>query len=355
MFNALNKLNHTQRRRGQLLARLLRGAWRPVPPALVMSVEELAEITPLLLHSGSAPLAWRRISQTELRDCPAAQELRQAYRWQVLQDALQQRQVETAAHLLAKRGLEPLLGKGWAIARLYPEAGLRSYGDLDLYAPAAAAEALLTALAEYEPAGCPLDLHRGFGDLADREAAEIIRRAQTVKLGAATLRVFGAEDHLRLLCLHMLRHGAWRPLWLCDVAVALEARPADFDWHYFLSGDPRYSDWAACAIGLAHEFLGVEVAGLPVAERARQLPRWLVPTVLRQWGAGQVPHGNRSPLRNSLQRPLGLLRRLRMRWPNGIEATVGVRGPFNELPRFPFQLGECVARTTRFLLFPRFQ
>jgi hypothetical protein len=37
-----------------------------------------------------------------------------------------------------------------------------------------------------------------------------------------------------------------------------------------------------------------------------------------------------------------------MRWPNGIEATVGLRGPFNGLPRLPFQVAECVTRTARF-------
>jgi len=30
------------------------------------------------------------------------------------------------------RGVEPILGKGWAIARLYPERGMRPYGDIDL-------------------------------------------------------------------------------------------------------------------------------------------------------------------------------------------------------------------------------
>ena len=51
----------------------------------------------------------------------------------------------------------------------------------------------------------------------------------------------------------------------------------------------------------------------------------------------------------SFLHPAELLRALRLRWPNPIQATVGVGGPFNELPRWPFQLWECVLRTAHFL------
>ncbi|MGA9773206.1 MAG: hypothetical protein WBV94_29515 [Blastocatellia bacterium] len=33
-----------------------------------------------------------------------------------------------------------------------------------------------------------------------------------------------------------------------------------------------------------------------------------------------------------------------------ISNSTGVRGPFNEMPRFPFQVGESLLRTTRFLM-----
>ena len=50
-----------------------------------------------------------------------------------------------------------------------------------------------------------------------------------------------------------------------------------------------------------------------------------------------------------LKSPTGILQALLLRWPNGIEATVRVGGPFNEMPRLPFQVGECVARSARFI------
>ncbi len=50
-----------------------------------------------------------------------------------------------------------------------------------------------------------------------------------------------------------------------------------------------------------------------------------------------------------LSKVAGAVRALRLRWPNPILATVGVGGPFNGLPRFPFQVGECVSRTLYFV------
>ena len=43
-----------------------------------------------------------------------------------------------------------------------------------------------------------------------------------------------------------------------------------------------------------------------------------------------------------------MLEALVQRWPNPIEATLNVGGPFNDLPRLPFQLAECVRRTAGF-------
>jgi hypothetical protein len=52
----------------------------------------------------------------------------------------------------------------------------------------------------------------------------------------------------------------------------------------------------------------------------------------------------------ALRRPAGLLAELHRHWPNPIEGTVGVGGPFNELPRLPFQLAFTALRTLRFAL-----
>ncbi len=334
--------------RGRLIAATLDGAWRD-KASQPQSEKAPDEIASLLLASGSAALGWYRIRHSDLRTSDVAVQLQQAYRLHTLQSAIHERSLTQLVLFLRSAGLDPLLGKGWAIARLYPEPGLRPYGDFDLYVRPEEYEATSAALRRPGAPPCAVDLHRGAAELDDRGFDDLYARSRLAGLGDAEVRIFGPEDHLRLLCLHMFRHGAWRPLWLVDVAVALESRPADFDWDYFLSGDQRRSDWTACAIGLAHQLLGAEVSGTPIVERARNLPRWLVPAVLGQWGRGQVPHGTRRPMSSYLRDPAGVLDALRVRWPNAIEATVGVHGAFNDLPRLPFQLGECLRRTGGFV------
>jgi hypothetical protein len=335
--------------RGKLVAAVLAGAWRGCAPSPQISAEELSEVAPLLLKSGSGALGWWKIRRSDLQSLPAAFQLRQAHRLHTLQAALHELEIKQAITFFRAEGLEPLLGKGWAIARLYPNKGLRPYGDVDLYVPRERYGVAAGALNRPGTPASNVDLHSGSAELDDRSFDDLYDRSQLVSVADVEVRILGPEDHLRLLCLHTLRHGAWRPLWLCDIGVALESRPVDFDWDYFLSGNQRRSDWVACAIGLAHQLLGVQVDDTPIASRAKHVPRWLVPTVLRQWGAGQTPHGSRARIETYLLRPAGLLEALRLRWPNAIEATVGVRGPFNELPRLPFQVANAVSRTAKFL------
>jgi putative nucleotidyltransferase-like protein len=334
-------------RLGSRLACVLAGAWRAAPPALSLSADGVAEVVPSLLRTGAAGLTWWRLRGTEAAAFPAARELHEAYRLQTLHAAVREHGVAQAVTLLRGTGVEAVLGKGWAIARHYPDLGLRPYGDVDLYVREAVHP---RAAAVANDASVPIDLHRGFAELDDRAESELLERSREVALGPAAVRVFGEEHHLRLLALHLLRHGGYRPLWLCDLAVALETRSTAFDWDLFLRGSVRRKRWAACALLLAHRVLGADLAGVPAAVTQQRLPRWLVRSLLERWGAVSfVPHGMRRPWRASLRAPAAGLRALVQRWPNGIEASVGTGGPFNELPRLPFQIAECVRRAAVFV------
>jgi hypothetical protein len=50
-----------------------------------------------------------------------------------------------------------------------------------------------------------------------------------------------------------------------------------------------------------------------------------------------------------LRHPAGVLKALRKRWPDPIEATIRMNGPFNDLPRLPFQLGYSLSRVAKFI------
>jgi hypothetical protein len=335
---------------GRLIAKVLAGAWRRAPSPLELSISELDVVAPMLLASGAGALGWKRVSNSNLRTAPLALELEQAYRLHALQSVMHEREIESAVTTLRSAGVEPILVKGWAVARLYPEAGLRPYGDLDLCVPFAQHKAAKTAL-ERDNRSHQVDLHPGFRTLDDKSWDELSSRSQLVKLDEFEVRVLCPEDHLRVLCFHFLREGGWRPLWLCDIAVALETRSLDFDWDLFGGVQGRRRKWFACAIALADRLLGANMDGIPERIRAGQLPSWFLPCVLKEWELRSMSDRHKTPMSAVWQRPAQVLglKSLRAHWPNPVEATIGLRGPFNEMPRLPFQLGNCALRTVQFL------
>ena len=334
-----------------MLAAVLTRAWRHPPPPLDLSTHEVEEAAPLLLGSGAGALGWWRVRNSDLRTTPPAEELRRAYRQSALRSALQERAIERAFELLQAVDVHPILFKGWAIARLYPEQALRFSGDIDLLVRPRELVRARATLGGPEAGTHGVDLwHEELDDFGERDWDVLHARSQMVRLGDAHVRILGAEDHLALLCIHFLRHGAWHPVWLCDIAVALESRPHDFDWDLCLRGKRWRGDWVTCALGLAHQILGADVRNTPIAETAQHLPGWLVPQVLKQWERPSPrQHDPPDLIKTVLRHPAALPRALRARWPDPIQATIRMGGPFNELPRFPFQLAEYLSHTAGFL------
>jgi hypothetical protein len=332
--------------RGRRLAEALAGAWRAPAPPWQPSPAELSAVVPLLLAAGCGALGWWRLRAgsglTPPPDGPA-EPLHAAYRMHALQGAIHEQQISRVVPVLREAGVEPLLVKGWAATPLYPEPGLRPYGDIDLLVRPEQHTVAREALVAGAPA--PVDLHCGLADLDDHELEDVFARSRLVSLRDVDVRVPSAEDHLRLLCLHALRHGVSRALWLCDIAAALEGRPPAFDWDRLLAGNPRRSEAVVAALGLARAVLGAEPGTTPVAVRAERLPRWLVPATLRQWGKGS---GLREPMGSFLRHPRGALTELRKHWPNPIEGTMGVGAPWNAWPRLPFQVTHVLVRAARF-------
>jgi hypothetical protein len=177
-----------------------------------------------------------------------------------------------------------------------------------------------------------------------------------VSLHGAEVRTLGPADELRLLCLHFLHHGGWRPLWLCDVAAAVEARPIDFSWDLCLGSDPTTANWVACTVALARDLLGAELGDVPPQLRARNPPRWLTSAVLTSWEKPDPwehpPLSYGRPLADYGPHPMKLVTALRKRWPDPITATVSLRRPFNAWPRLPFQIAHCLQRGVRLLSSP---
>jgi hypothetical protein len=347
---------------GSPIAQVLAGAWRPQPPSLTLPIIELESLVPLLLETGVAGLAYRRLARAEILPDSSFQRLHEAYWLHTLGAAVQEKYLSDLLTALRGAGIESLLVKGWSIGRLYAEFGLRPCGDIDLCVrpqDLASTAALLTrAAGQY---GC-VDLHSGVADLDDRSWNALYSRSRLVPLPHSAndtnllqvqVRILGAEDELRHLCLHFIRHGAWRPLWLCDVAAALESLPSNFDWDYCLSGNRCLTEWVISSIDLARRLLEARTEENNVSRlmaRDQHRADWLAATVLHLWERGQLSSdGGIQPFRKCLYHLTELPEAMRQRWPNPIRAAFQLRmSPFHRLPLGLTQLAAFLFRARFF-------
>lgn len=285
------------------------------------------ELEEVLLRSGAGPLAWWATRREGA--------LRDAYRVQVMRAELAERELERLFRALDDAAIDVILGKGWSVARHYPDPGLRPYGDFDLFVAPEHHARLREVLAATPLEHFSVDVHRGAQWLDDRPFDDLLHRSMLVPLRGTHVRVFAPEDSLRLVCLHALGEGVLRPVWLCDIAVLLRD---PIDDQRLCEGDARRTSYALAAIALARELLG---------DGPRVRPRWLANTVLRAWGDAPVPKGSRMKMQDAMR--FGTVRHaLAGRWPNAIEATVGVGGAIDRWPRFPYQLADAVRRAWGF-------
>ena len=338
--------------RGNLVSAILAGSWRQPAPPWRLSQNELDEVTPLLYQSGAAGLGWWRVSQTEMESSPSGDLLHQAFRLQTLYASINAGKIKKVFALLRSANIEPIVFKGWSVARFYPQPGLRAYGDIDLLVHPRQSAATKAVLQAPEARDCWVDLHDRLDELDDRRIDDLFARSELVNLDDAQIRVLRLEDHLALLAIHLLKHGAWRPLWLCDLGVILDSLPEDFDWELCLGKDKVRTNWITSAIGLAQLLVDARVKEPAIADQASRIPAWLARSVLKQWEAPstmrQEPMNHLAPMSQYLRRPKGVLRDLANRWPNPILATITVKGRFNRIPRLPYQLGNCLLRASRF-------
>ena len=329
---------------GRAVALALAGSWRSPPPPLVLGRDltqtELAIAAPLAIHGGAGALVSRRLLAASAEG-PVARELRQLHRRQALEEAMQREWLVRLSGALADARVPFTLIKGFTIAARYPEAGLRPFCDLDVVvAPSdvAAVRQIKLALPQLE-----LDVHTMVPHLAPAWAAEALARATEERFAGSVVRVLRHEDALALLALHALAHGVWRPVWLCDLAVFVEGAARTLDWDRVLGGPMRQSQGVATALLLAREALGARLDGTPLAER--RTPSWLLPALHAQWGA---TYEVQAPQVGMPRTPAALMEVARRRFRDPITATAAV-GPWNELPRWPFQMIDLAQRSARFV------
>lgn len=329
---------------------VLAGAWRRDIDYLRIPLEDLEQLMPSITATALEGFVCRRIDPLHFSE-PYLLQLEEGYRRNQLQSFVHEMQVRDVFRRMRAAGIEPVLFKGWGLARLYPDCGLRPYGDVDLWLPPAQLSEAFGALQANGPANYCVELHTSFYRQYERTLDDVIEQSHLIDLDGVEVRIPCPEDHLRFICLHFLHHGGWRPIWLCDVALMVEGAGSGFDWDRCLLGDRKHADWIACVIGLAHQLLGAEVSHTPVHKRATSLPRWLADAVVDQWekGPGMSFAENLSfSLPHSLLKPAALAQSFREHWRNPIQASVEMNAWFNDSPRGFLQLSSALLRIPEF-------
>lgn len=343
-------MDEARANKARLVARILSGAWRASPPPCDLTPSEIALVTPLLTTSGGTALGWWRIKDTGL--APHAETLRGSAQLLALDDLAKEAALSELCALLNREGVTPLLFKGWAAGRSYPQGWLRPYGDCDLVIPreefGRAQSALRAAASRFDGNGfalplgphrhCSVDLHDRLDPFYAADVDTLFERASAVTLPGGTLLVPSPEDHLRLCAIHLFRHGGWRPLWLCDVAAMSEAAGPDFDWDTCLGTRPNTAAWTAAAVMLARRLLGARRDHLPPRVCGQVVPDWLEATVLRYW---ENPRAEPVlPLGSG--RFLAPVASLKRHWPDAIAATLWSGGLPTPGPRLHWKVLRCV-------------
>ncbi len=353
---------------GALLATVLAGIWRDDPPLPPIDAEQFSRLVPLLIGSGTAGFAWQSLSRdARLKAAKGASELRNAHHHLAIQASVKGEALDALAAQFASAGLQPLIFKGWAIARYYAASHLRPFGDFDLCAPPGRHAEAETLLGRYTTGTLPhdsqglvhlannfqveissgliatVDLHADLKKYRCPSLAAVYERSIPVRLAHGTVRVPSHEDHLRLAVLHFLRHGGWRPLWLVDIAAMVESITDKFDWELCLGDQPHVRRWVACVLQLASDLLGARNEHIPASCRVDDMPAWITATVLNEWRAPFAARQAVRPLGDAIADPRLFPGELVQRWPNAIRATADLDGPFDASTRLPYQLASFTA------------
>lgn len=321
---------------GALTAKALRGAWRATPPPPAIDAGEAALLAPHLQLSGLSGLLW-----WAMKDIPALADgehgvtFRDVFHRQALDQRLHEVKLGVVLDLAHRLGLDPLLLKGWTVARRYPSPGLRPCGDVDLVVPAAEHVRFQQALnaRPHDRDWIDVDLEHRFLTADATPVSTLIARSTRVPVEGREVHVAGAADQLRLVAIHYLRAGGWQPRALCDVALLLETAPPDIDWDVVL-GDRLHRNWVTVAAGLAADLLGADLSRTPLHDAASAVPTWVRQHVIHGFGTTPAEHhGWHAPLRPTL-RPTVLAAQLRERWPpDGLDVTLHHRRRIS--PRSP--------------------
>lgn len=263
-------------------------------------------------------------------------------RWYLLQKKNHEIKVRHAFEIFREAGIEPILIKGLAAARNYPEPAMRTSGDIDLSVALSDYPAATEILRSNEVKKLNVDLHRELKWLDSVPWIDLFENSRLIELDGVRIRVLRPEDHLRVLCVHWLTDGGAHRAKLWDIYYAVNNRSVDFDWSRCLDivSEIRRG-WVICTIGLAHKYFGLPIDDLPFMDDAKKIPAWIERCVEREWKSDVRLTSPEIFFRD----PKNLLRQVRKRFPpNPIQASIEMERAFDDRSRIPVQISNTLRK-----------
>lgn len=264
-----------------------------------------------------------------------------AYYWKILQKQVQEQKIEKLFFIFRDHGFEPILIKGWAAAKNYPEPFQRLSADIDIAVKPSEYAHCQKLLNKQNISG--VDLHCGLRHLDTVDWDDLFSHSQLVSLNKTDVRVLCAEDHLRIMCVHWLADGGVSKERLWDIFHAVNSRPENFDWKRCLDvvSETR-KEWILQTISLAAVYLNLNIEKTPLSTMSVRHPKWLIKTVEKEW----KDEVKIKPLDLCLEDRKEFFRQLNKRFPpNPIQATIEMNARLDEGGRGIYQIKSILFRS----------
>jgi len=282
------------------------------------------------------------------------EELENEKRWLILRARIGEENIKSAFRRFREKGIEPILIKGWAVAREYPEKHERFFSDIDLSVPPDVYDKCLQMIRSERWGNLNIDLHCGLRHLDTLDWHELFENSQIVYIDDFPVRILCIEDHLRVLCIHWLTDGGAYKEKLLDIYYLLQNNTQRFDWEKcfeFIGRNRR--DWIIKTIAIVHRYHPMDVSKMPFAGELQTIPKWFLKALEKEWASDT----RLMPIHVFLENRQEFWKQLKKRLPpNAIQATIEMEGKFDESPRIFYQLGSIllrlkpsIRRTLRFL------
>lgn len=262
--------------------------------------------------------------------------------WISMHFKVQEKKIAEAFELFRKNDIEPILIKGWAVARLYPPERQRPFADIDLCVAQKDFDKAQEIIRSEKAKRLNIDLHFGFRHLDTLGWDDLFENSKFEKIDKTPVRILCPEDHLRVVCVHWLNDGAARKERLWDVYYLFKTSTA-FDWDRCLNQvSETRRRWIECTIGLVEKYLPVSLENTPFEDIKIKIPEWLTKACEKEWDSS-IPL---KPLQNCLNSPKEILAQLKKRFPpNPIQATIETEGSFDSRTRIHYQIRNYFERS----------